>query len=139
MPSKEFISGGVIMIRTVLNSGIAALSNRTGIVVIAFMLGNMSFNVLANTSFKFSVTNPSWRSFLAWQVIGNLAGFLSVLTLTGAMRFIPLHIAYPVSAGLSVIGVQVLGSRLILHEAISPQQWFGSALVVVGIALIGGR
>jgi multidrug transporter EmrE-like cation transporter len=127
------------MFRTALNSGVAALSNRTGIVVIAFMLGNLLFNIFANTSFKFSVTNTNWRGFLAWQVIGNISGFLSVLTLTGAMRFIPLHIAYPVSAGLAVIGVQVLGSRLILHEAISPQQWAGSALVVVGIVLIGGR
>ena len=72
------------------------------------MAANLLFNVVANASFKVSATSPNWRSFVTWQVIGNLAGFVTVLTLTGLLRFIPLHVAYPVTVGLAVIGVQGL-------------------------------
>jgi multidrug transporter EmrE-like cation transporter len=101
--------------------------------------GNFLFNVIANSSFRLSATSPNWRGFLAWQVIGNLAGFVTVLTLTGLLRFVPLHVAYPITAGLAVIGVQVIGARLLFGEPISTTQWLGTLLVAAGILLIGGR
>jgi multidrug transporter EmrE-like cation transporter len=101
--------------------------------------GNLLFNIIANSSFKLSAVSPHWRGFLVWQVIGNLAGFITVLTLTGLLRFQPLHVAYPVTTGLAVIGVQVVGAGLLFREAITPAQWLGSLLVAVGIVLIGGR
>jgi multidrug transporter EmrE-like cation transporter len=105
-----------------------------------FLIGaNFLFNIVANSSFKLSATSPNWRSFLVWQVVGNLAGFITVLTLTGLLRFHPLHVAYPVTTGLAVIGVQVMGAGLLFREAITPAQWLGTLLVVAGIVLIGGR
>lgn len=127
------------MFRSALSQSIHSLSEG-GSWLAAILLGtNMIFNVLANTSFKVSATSLTWHGFLSWQVIGNLAGFATVLTLTGLLRHYPLHVAYPVTAGLAVIGVQVLGARLIFHEPISSLQWLGSGLVVIGIWLIGGR
>ncbi len=101
--------------------------------------GNLIFNILANASFKLSAASLDWRQFLTWQVVGNLAGFVTVLTLTGLLRFLPLHIAYPVTAGLAVIGVQVIAAVWLFGESVSSAQWAGTLLVIMGIALIGGR
>lgn len=111
---------------------------RTG-VVFALFLANFLFNVLANASFKVSAHSPDWRRFLFWQVIGNLSGFITVLTLTGLLRYIPLSVAFPVTTGLAVVGVQVLAAAWVFREPISPAQWLGTALIVAGILLIGGR
>jgi multidrug transporter EmrE-like cation transporter len=127
------------MIPAGLRESTQGLTSRSGILVVALILGNLFFNILANTGFKLSANSASWRGFLAWQVVGNLSGFIAVLNLTGAMRFIPLHVAYPVSAGLTVIGVQLFAARLLLHEAVTPAQWLGTLFIVAGIVLIGGR
>lgn len=111
---------------------------RTGIIFVLF-LANFLFNVLANASFKISAHSPDWRRFLLWQVIGNLSGFITVLTLTGLLRYIPLSVAFPITTGLAVVGVQVLAAAGFFREPVSPAQWLGTALVVVGILLIGGR
>ena len=100
---------------------------------------NLIFNIVANSSFKASAASHNWRHFIVWQVIGNLAGLVTVITLTWLLRFTPLSVAYPVTIGLAVIGVQVVGSRLIFGEAISSTQWLGTVLVVTGIIFIGGR
>lgn len=127
------------MFRVNLRTVTQALPARNVTETLVLFSANLLFNVIANASFKFSITNPTWRSFLTWQVIGNIAGFITVLTLTGLLRFIPLHVAFPVTTGMAVIGVQVLTARLLFHEQISPAQWLGTFLVVVGIMLIGGR
>ena len=105
----------------------------------ALVLGNLVANVLANIGFKLSAASHDWRHFWLWQVAGNMAGFIGVLTITGLMRFIPLHVAYPVTIGLSVIGVQVIAARLLFRESIGPLQWLGTGLVAAGIVLISGR
>jgi len=127
------------MFRVNLRTVTQTLPARNVTETLVLFSANLLFNIIANASFKFSVTNPTWRSFLTWQVIGNIAGFITVLTLTGLLRFIPLHVAFPVTTGMTVIGVQVLAARLLFHEQISPAQWLGTFLVVIGIMLIGGR
>jgi multidrug transporter EmrE-like cation transporter len=76
---------------------------------------------------------------MAWQVVGNVAGFISVLTITGLLRFLPLSVVFPVSTGLAIIGIQIVAAQFLFHENISSTQWAGTLLVVAGIALIGGR
>jgi len=120
---------------TVLFDRAASLEN--AVVPLALLAGNLCCNIIANASFKMSATSPEWRGFLAWQVAGNLAGFITVLTLTGLLRYLPLHVAYPVTAGLAVVGVQVVAARLLSGEAISGGQWLGTALVIAGIVLVG--
>lgn len=110
-----------------------------GLTIAALFGANLVFNIVANASFKVSASSTQWRSFLLWQVIGNLAGFITVLTLTALLRYIPLSVAYPVTVGLAVIGVQVVGALILFRETISFMQWVGTLLVVIGILLIGGR
>jgi len=102
----------------------------------ALFLGHLAFTTLASVGFKLSSASSGWRGFLLWQIAGNLAGFVGVLALTGLLRLIPLHVAYPVTQGLALIGVQVVAARLLFRETIQPLQWVGTGLVVAGIALI---
>jgi len=108
-------------------------------IILALVGTNLLFNIVANSSFKVSAFSPNWRGFLAWQVVGNIAGFITVLTLTGLLRYSPLGVAYPVTVGLAVLGVQIVGASVIFHEPIAPAQWLGTLLIVLGIMLIGGR
>jgi len=100
---------------------------------------NLLFNIVANASFKYSADSPNWRGFLLWQVVGNLAGLVTVLTLTGLLRYMPLNVAFPVTTGLMVIGVQVLAAGWLFGETISLSRWLGTLLVVSGIVLLSRR
>jgi multidrug transporter EmrE-like cation transporter len=103
---------------------------------ILLVAANLLFNIVANVGFKLSAASSGWRGFLFWQIIGNLAGFITVLTLTGLLRYVPLHVAYPVTAGLAVVGVQVIAARWLFDEPITSTQWLGTLLVTLGIVLI---
>jgi hypothetical protein len=65
--------------------------------VAALLIGCTLFNIIANGSFKAAALSPTWRGFVTWQVAGNLAGFLTVLALTGLLKFVPLAVAFPVT------------------------------------------
>ena len=88
---------------------------------------------------KVSAASNTTRDFIIWQVVGNLAGFITVLTLTGLLRDIPLHIAFTVTTGLAVLGVQVVAAGWLFHEPITTVQWFGALLVIVGIGFLSWR
>ncbi len=109
------------------------------ILVLVLIAGNFLFNIIANASFKVSADSPTFRTFLIWQVIGNLAGLVTVITLTWLLRFIPLHVAFPLTTGLAVIGMQVVASGFLFGERITTPQWWGTIFIVLGIILIGGR
>ena len=116
--------------------GIEATGLRTNLLVLALICGNLLFNIVANASFKVSAESPGWRGFFTWQVIGNLAGLITVITLTWLLRYIPLHVAFPVTTGLAVIGVQVVASKMLFDEAISARDWLGTLLIVFGIIFL---
>jgi undecaprenyl phosphate-alpha-L-ara4N flippase subunit ArnE len=100
---------------------------------------NVLFQAIGNSGFKLSATSGDARGFWTWQVVGNLAGLASVITITILLRFLPLSVVFPVTTGLAVIGIQIIAAGFLFRETISPVQWLGTVLVVVGIALIGGR
>jgi len=104
--------------------------------LLALVISNMAFNILANVCFKYSTISSNLPRFLTWQVIGNLAGFATVITLTWLLRFIPLHVAFPMTTGLAVIGVYVIGSMIFFKEPVSILQLLGTVLIVVGIILV---
>src|SRR5574341_488454 len=97
---------------------------------------NMAFNVLANASFRISAMSETWRGILMWQVMGNLAGFITVITLTLLLRHMPLSIAFPLTTGLAVLGVQFVAAIWLFHEPVSQRQWLGTLAIVAGIWLI---
>ncbi len=101
---------------------------------VVLVLINLIFSIVANAGFRESDVSDTTRGFLTWQLIGNLCGLATVLTLTAVLRFIPLHVAFPITTGLAVIGV---ASYALFHESISRYDWVGSVFVVVGIVLIG--
>ncbi len=112
------------------------LSQGNPFLIGGLLLLNLIFNIVGNAGFKLSALAPNWKALVGWQVVGNLAGFVTVLTLTGLLRYLPLHVAQPMTQGLAIIGVQIVAARLFFHESISPTQWIGMLLIVVGMVLI---
>ncbi len=104
--------------------------------VFALIAVNLVFNILANASFRISALSPTWRGLLAWQVVGNLAGLATVVTLTWLLRYMPLSVAFPLTTGLTVLGVQLVAASWIFHEPISERQWLGTLALVIGLWLI---
>ena len=100
------------------------------------ILFNLAFNILANASFRISAMSETWRGIITWQVVGNLAGFITVITLTWLLRYLPLSITFPLTTGLAILGVQFVASIWLFHEPISERQWLGTLAIVVGIWLI---
>jgi multidrug transporter EmrE-like cation transporter len=104
--------------------------------VFALIVVNLAFNVLSNASFRISALSGTWRGILSWQVVGNLAGLVTVITLTLLLRYLPLSVAFPLTTGLTVLGVQLVAASWIFHEPIAERQWLGTLAVVLGIWLI---
>jgi multidrug transporter EmrE-like cation transporter len=109
------------------------------VILIVLLASNVVFQVIGNSGFKLSASSGDARGFWTWQVVGNLAGLASVITITVMLRFLPLSVVFPVTTGLTVIGIQVVAAGFLFRESISPVQWLGTLLVVVGIFLIGSR
>ena len=100
-----------------------------------FLLCYLVFVTSANVFLKLSAdANGVWL-FIAMQAAGNLAGFVGILAYTGLMRTLPLHIAFPLTRGFVVLGVQLVGGMIVLKEKISPLAWVGTGLILSGIVL----
>ncbi len=91
----------------------------------------------ANILLKRSAEAPSVIPFLLLQLGGNLAGFVGILAYTWLMRRMPLHIAFPLTQGVAVLGVQLVASVVVFREAFTPKEAVGSALVAAGIIFVG--
>jgi multidrug transporter EmrE-like cation transporter len=104
--------------------------------IVGLTLSNLVFTVVSNIGFKLSADSTAWQTFLWWQVVGNIAGFLAVITFTVLLRLISLHVAWAVTAGFGFALVEVFGARFFFHEAITSWQWFGVALITGGILVV---
>ena len=109
--------------------------------IAGLILTNIFFTVVSNLGFKWSAASSGPRDFLRWQVVGNVAGFLSVLALTGLLRFIPLHLATAFTVGLGFVAIQFFGAHLVCGETITTSQWLGITLIAVGVVVVslGGK
>jgi multidrug transporter EmrE-like cation transporter len=58
-----------------------------------------------------------------------------VLAFTGLVRGMSLHVAYPLTEGVSALGVQIIGSIIVFREKIPPKAWAGTGLILMGIVL----
>jgi multidrug transporter EmrE-like cation transporter len=103
--------------------------------LVLLLLANVSANTAAHISLKRSATGAGIKRFLLWQVAGNLAAFLGVLAFTGLLQSMTLHVAYPLTEGVSALGVQIVGSLLIFREKVPPTAWVGTGLILMGIVL----
>lgn len=91
----------------------------------------------ANVLLKRSADAGSLAPFLAFQIAGNLAGFGGVLVYTALLRTLPLHVAFPLSRGAAVLGVQLVASIVVFHESFTITEALGTAAVVAGVILLG--
>jgi uncharacterized membrane protein len=71
---------------------------------------------------------------LGWIALGVVLFVLQGLLYAGALAFIEVSAAFPISS-VSLV-VAALLSRLVLDEAMSQVRWLGVALIVVGTTLI---
>ncbi len=105
-----------------------------GVAMIAILL--IATNAIANTAahicFKLSSAVSRSRNFIFWQVVGNTAAFLGTLAYTVLMHDTSLLVAFPLTQGLTAVGVQVVASLIIFRERISLLAWAGTVLIVAG-------
>jgi multidrug transporter EmrE-like cation transporter len=99
------------------------------------LLANMAANTAAHLSLKKSAARRGLKTFLLWQAAGNLAAFVGVLAYTALMRGMPLHVAYPLTEGLTAVGVQIVGGLLVFREKITPLAWAGTGLILCGVVM----
>jgi multidrug transporter EmrE-like cation transporter len=102
-----------------------------------FLLCYLVVVTFGNVLLKLSASATGAGPFLALQAGGNVAGFVGILAYTGLLRTLPLHIAFPLSRGLVVLGIQLVASLLVFHEAFRPTEAIGAALATAGIILVG--
>jgi multidrug transporter EmrE-like cation transporter len=104
--------------------------------IVGLTLANLVFTVVSNIGFKLSADSAGWQVFLWWQVVGNLAGFLSVIAFKLLLRMISLHVAWAITAGFGFALVEVVAARFFFEEAITGWQWLGVALITIGILVV---
>jgi multidrug transporter EmrE-like cation transporter len=106
--------------------------------MISFLLVllNAAANTAGHACFKLSSAVDKPRTFIFWQIIGNLAAFVGVLAYTGLMCKMSLLMAFPLTQGLTAIGVQVVASLILFRERISLLAWVGTILIAVGIIVM---
>src|SRR5207244_2934997 len=78
------------------------------------------------------------RAPRAVGAMGMAPGEPALAAFTGLLRYVPLSIAFPVTTGMSILGVQVLAARWLFHESIDGVQWAGAMLIGVGVFLVKG-
>ena len=102
---------------------------------LVLLFANLIANTGAHICLKRSALRSEVKAFLLWQVIGNLGGFLGVLAYTALLRDFSLHVAYPLTEGLTAVGVQFAGGLIVFRERIPATAWAGTGLILVGIVL----
>jgi len=103
----------------------------------ALLLCYFLFATGSNVLLKLSADARETWVILPMFAVGNLAGFAAVLAYTGLLRTLPLHVAFPLSRGLGVLGVQLLAALVYFHEAFTAREAVAVALVTAGIILVG--
>jgi multidrug transporter EmrE-like cation transporter len=102
-----------------------------------FLVLYLVFVTLANILLKLAADAHETWNFVLMLAAGNLAGFAGVLAYTGLLRILPLHVAFPLSRGLVLVGVQLAAALIVFHESFRLTEAAGAALVTAGIVLVG--
>ena len=103
----------------------------------ALLAGYFVFVTASNVFLKLSADARETWVLAVMFAAGNLVGFLGILAYTGLLRTLPLHVAFPLSRGLVVLGVQLFASLVFFRERFTPREAGGVVLVTAGIILVG--
>jgi multidrug transporter EmrE-like cation transporter len=106
---------------------------RSALLVVVYAL----FVTAANVLMKLSAGAGAFWPFVLLLAAGNLLGLVGILTYTLLLRALPLHVAFPLTRGATVLGVQLAASVIVFHEVLRPTEIAGAALVAAGIVLAG--
>jgi multidrug transporter EmrE-like cation transporter len=104
-----------------------------------FLAATIVFQSAAHICLKSSAGASSVWEFFVLQSVGNLAGLAGVLTYTGLLKKLPLHLGFPLTQGLVALGVLLVGSFCIFRESFTGNQLLGCLLVLGGVILLGLR
>ena len=102
---------------------------------VLLLFADATANTAAHSCLKKSAGGGGVKLFILWQAAGNLAAFLGTLAYTVLLGGMPLHAAYPLTEGLTAVGVQLVGGMLLFRERIPPLAWAGTGLILSGIVL----
>jgi multidrug transporter EmrE-like cation transporter len=91
----------------------------------------------SNALVKVSAGAAWFWPFILPFAAGNIAGLGGVLVYSLMLKRMPLHIAFPLTRGFGVLGVQLGASVLLFREALRPTEIAGAVLVTAGIVLAG--
>jgi multidrug transporter EmrE-like cation transporter len=105
----------------------------TAVLLIAL---NAIANTVGHTCFKLSSAVDASSRFVLWQIVGNTAAFIGTVAYTWLMRDMSLLMAYPLTQGLTAVGVQVVASQFFFRERISGSAWIATILIVAGIIIM---
>ena len=106
------------------------------VIPVFLILGHTAMNVLSNIFYKKSAMVKGVGRFGLWQLIAGTFSFVGVLSYTFSLRYLPVSVAFPVTQGLAVVGVTIIGAWLVYKERIMKIQWMAIALVAGGILLV---
>jgi undecaprenyl phosphate-alpha-L-ara4N flippase subunit ArnE len=90
---------------------------------------------IAQIFLKKSVLSHDRR--IAWVAAGVTLFALQAVIYTGALWFLELSVAFPVSS-LSFVAVVVL-SQWLLQETVSKMRWLGVGLILLGTSLVAAH
>jgi multidrug transporter EmrE-like cation transporter len=103
----------------------------------AFLFCYLVLVTSANILLKLSADAHAPWQFWTALAAGNLVGFAGVLAYTALLRTLPLHLAFPISRGLVVLGVQLVAALIVFHESFRLTEAAAAVLVIAGIVLVG--
>jgi len=109
-----------------------------GMYTVGLAVLNQIMNIGATTGFAFSGRSENAKGFLLWQIVGSAFGLGTQLTFAGLVRFSSVQWASAIGIGLAFVSAEVFSAYAIFRETFSRAQWFGVALVFVGLILIAG-
>jgi drug/metabolite transporter (DMT)-like permease len=131
MDAKPHFSTGGVKGLAIALSGLGQT-----LLIPALVLLNQGFNVAATIGFARSGLAESVANFVGWQIVGSIFGLGTQITFAGMVRFFSLRFANAIGIGLAFVSVQVFSAYVFFHEPFNAFQWFGTALVFVGILFI---
>lgn len=100
------------------------------------ILLNQVLNVGATTCFALSGNSETPQRFLLWQIIGSVFGLGTQVSFAGLVRFSSLEFANAIGIGLAFVSAQIFSAYVYFHVPFTGWQWFGTALVFIGIVCI---
>jgi multidrug transporter EmrE-like cation transporter len=109
------------------------------LIPVFFILGHTAMNVLSNIFYKRSAMVKGVARFGLWQIIAGTFSFIGVISYTFSLKYLPVSIAFPVTQGLAVIAVTIIGASLVYKEKIRGRYWLGVALITLGILFVSIR